>query len=104
MAFIDQATLAIDPTFQARCRVAALKAATNVAAEGWDSGTVSYSRYAMRRHLAPSILTQPSAHQETWAWAVAAQPAINAASTDADIEFTINSLWNHYAGVLEEPE
>lgn len=97
MAFTDQATLAKDTGFQDRVRVAIVTAATNVLGEA--KGEKSDQVYGKRQYLAYQILTNSGGHTERFSWAVAANPAVTAASNDGDIQFTVDSLIDDMAGV-----
>lgn len=100
MAFADVEELATNKAFQDRVLVAVIRAATNVGSEDYVDGT-DYDRYLRRANLSANVMNVPSAHRESWAWIVAAQPAITPQSSDSDIEWTVNSLWDGVAGVIE---
>lgn len=97
MAFADQATLAKDLAFQDRIRVAITTAASNVLGE--DKAAMSDQAYGKRQHLAYEVLHNSGGYTERFAWAVVANPAITAVSTDGDLEFTVSSLWDDLSGV-----
>lgn len=56
--------------------------------------------YATRVQWATQVLRDPAHYAARMAYGVAANPSIAVVSTDNDIEFTVNSIWNAYAGVL----
>ncbi|GII89629.1 hypothetical protein Ssi03_76190 [Sphaerisporangium siamense] len=97
MAYIDQANLAADATFQLRLKVAMATAATQIAGEA--KAQMSDAVYAKRQALAADVLRQPAKWVESFAWAVTSNAAITAASLDSDIQFTVNSMWSDIAGV-----
>lgn len=101
MAFTDRAALARDATFQDRVQVAYVKAAVNVGAEA-ASSQPSYDAYYRRAALSVQVLNNPSQFREPYTWAVIHNDAISDASSDSDIEWTVNSLWDAMAGVIEE--
>lgn len=101
MTFLDAAAVARDPDFQARVLVASLKAATNVSAENFTPGG-DYQAYLRRAALAADMFQRGELRTAAWAWAVASQPGITGLNaTDGDIEFTVNALWDHMAGVVD---
>lgn len=98
MAYIDQAALALNPQFRERVRIAIVAAARDI--QGEDKGSMSDERFAKRQSLAAGALEDGGASEvEAFSWAVAASPAITDASTDSDIQFTINSVWDDVAQI-----
>lgn len=95
MALIDQAQLASDGTFRARVQVALVAAALEVVGESADTP----SSFA-RQTLGLKVLTDPDTVTPRFAWAVVANPAITADSSDNDIAYTITTVWDDIAGVL----
>jgi hypothetical protein len=90
--------LAEHPTHIRRVTAAAIKAAVAVGAETYDG-----TQYRiMRRALATNVFTDAELWGERFAWPVAANPVITSGSTDGDIEFTVNSLWDAMAGAYQE--
>lgn len=99
MAFLDDYAVASDEDFQKRVNIAVVKAAANVAGEA--QGGMGDDKFRKRAALAYQTLnTPPSQYVFRWALAVVREGLINLASTDGDIEFTVNSLWDDFAGVL----
>lgn len=95
MTYAAQATLATDATFIARVTQAAISGAKDVMAEA-----ASATGHAKRTDFAVSVLRSPQVFGPLMAQGVAANVAITSASTDSDIQFTINSLWDAYSGVI----
>ena len=99
MAFTDQATLADDTTFRSKVRVALATAAVQVMGEA----KASYSdvEYGKRQALAYEVLRAAASgiYLEMFVWAVVQNAAITGASTDQDIQFTVNSVWDDLSGV-----
>jgi hypothetical protein len=96
MSLQDQAALATFPTFRDRVLIAAVQAARDVQAEE-PSG--DQRKDDLRSSLATNVLGDPEGYADRFAWATAANVAITFASTDSDIQFTVNSLWDAIAGV-----
>ena len=98
MAFADQAALAVNSAFRDKVRVAAVIAALQV--QGEDASTYSEQQYQKRQKLAGRVLANGGTGTlEQFAWAVAANAAIDSSSSDGDIQFTVNSVWDDLAGV-----
>jgi hypothetical protein len=93
--FADSAALAADPDFVARVTMAMVKSAGFVQAEDPNA-----ANHVNRCQLAVKALHDTETYGATFAHGVAVNPIITAASTDGDIEFCINSLWDAYAGVV----
>lgn len=95
MSFQEQVDLAESTSFVARVQMAMVKAALAVAAE--DAAT---EHHATRSQWATQVLRDPAHYAARMAYGVAANGAVTTDSTDSDIEFTVNSIWNAYAGVV----
>lgn len=99
MAYTDQATLADDPTFRSKVRVALATAAVQVMGE--DKAAYSDTHFGKRQSLAYDVLRSAASgmYLEAFVWATVANVAISSASSDSDIQFTINAAWDDLAGV-----
>jgi hypothetical protein len=97
MSFTEQAALAADTSFQNRVRVAMTVAAVDVMGEA--KGQMTDSVYNKRQSFAYQVLSSSAGYLERFTWGVVANVAITGASTDGDIQFTVNSLWNDLSGV-----
>lgn len=97
MTLLAQYQLSVDPTFVQRVTQAAILSATQVQAE--DPGT---SNHANRIAFALTMLRSAQNFGPLIAQGVASNPAITSASTDSDIEFTVNSLWDAYSGKVAQ--
>lgn len=97
MSFTDANTLALTPAFIERVRLAVVTAAINVAAE--DTATPGHAR---RAEYARYALGDSAHVAAQFAFGVASNPVITAASTDNDIQFTVNAIWNAFAGIILE--
>ena len=92
MSFKDQLGVAQNGDFIRRVQMAIIKSALAIQAE--DPATANH---AQRSALAYKVLHEPEAYAPKFAMGVATNPVITAASEDADIEFTVNSMWDAYA-------
>lgn len=95
MAFADQAQLARFSGFQDRVEVAMVTAATQVASEAASDNPQTDQ---LRKVLATNVLNNPDDYRTRFAWAVVSNPVITFESSDNDIQFTVNSVWNDLAG------
>ena len=98
MSFAEQINLAMTPAFIARVQAAMVKSAIAVSSE--DPETPAH---ATRVQWATQVLRDPAHYAARIAFGVAANPDITADSPDDAIEFTVNSVWNAYAGVVASP-
>lgn len=105
--FLSQIELTKDSELKKRIRMAAVTAAVLISGE--DPTGITPSRYAKRQALAHTVIT--TALQGSWGepsgeemhvmfvWAVCQNQAITHESSDSDIQFTVNSVWDDCAGV-----
>ncbi|NBD36738.1 MAG: hypothetical protein GVY30_12180 [Chloroflexi bacterium] len=97
MSFLDQVALAENQEFVRRVQMAMVKSAVAVVAE--DPAT---AHHATRAQWATQVLRDPEHYADRVAFGVVTNASITAESTDNDIEFTVNSQWNAYAGVVTQ--
>jgi hypothetical protein len=99
VAYTDQATLAQDATFRARVRVAIVTAAVAIGDEA--VGGHDTIQYGKRQQLASLTLLAAGGGNwlDVFSWATTQNAAITGSSTDADIQFTVNSIWDDIAGI-----
>lgn len=95
MSFQQQVELARTASFIERVQGAMVKSALAVSSE--DPATVAR---ATRVQWATQVLRDPAHYAQRMSFGVAANPVITADSPDDAIEFTLNSIWNAYAGVI----
>lgn len=94
MALADQNDLAIYPPFVRKVTAAMVSAAVNVGAEAYDG-----TQYKLtRRALVTKVLEDSPLWGSRFAYAVASNPVIAVDSSDNDIQFTVNSMWDAMAG------
>jgi hypothetical protein len=96
MSLLDQSQLARFDGFRDRVLVAAVQAAADVASEA-SSGDSRKDN--LRATLATNVLNDPEGHLDRFAWATARNVAITFQSSDSDIQYTVNSMWDGMAGV-----
>lgn len=91
--------LARTTSFVERVQAAMVKAAVAVGAEQEDASP----RGQLRRSLSVRVLEASDVWAPRFAWAVATNPSINHDSSAGDIEFTVNSMWDAFAGAAPVP-
>jgi hypothetical protein len=105
MTFVEQAQLAEDGEFQARVRQAAITAAVGVMAERPANTPQAIERHRLRAEFGRRLLNEPTSQQRALTMSVVSNPGIvGATATDADVQFTVNSMWDSWAGVILDPE
>jgi hypothetical protein len=101
MAFTDQAALAKNEEFILRVRVALCKACIAVASEAYGGqGQPSAAQHNLRTAYATQTLRDPDPAAIRYAWGVVTNAVVTAASPDDALEFTVNSMFDAYAGVV----
>lgn len=92
MTFLEQADLAVEPNFLRRIRQAAVSAAIAIQAE-LDTTPSHTDRIALARKVlsgTPDVIPR-------LALGVVTNASVTPTSSDADLQFTVNSQWNAYA-------
>jgi hypothetical protein len=97
MALLDQAQLAQSTDFNSKVQMAMYIAAQDITNEAVVAGYETY--HQKRLALAQVVQQAPGGLSSQFAWGVVANPVINVNSPDGDIQFTVNSLWDTFAGV-----
>src|SRR4051812_21145943 len=98
MALLDLDALANNEDFRKRVKVAMVNAAQNVSSEANDPLHMPY--HTKRSTHAHNILSGPENYVDSYAYGCAAPGVLNEASTDSDIQFTVNAIFDAQAGVM----
>ena len=93
MTLATQYALARSPDFMARVAIAMIQAAIAISNE-----SSAVNNHALRARHAARVLNEPEHFAPGFALGVASNPAITAESSDSDIQFTVNSNWDAFAG------
>ena len=96
MAYADDAALAADPAFQGRVRAALHNKCVTRGLGGWCDDT----QKAHDMGLLGQIIARPAVYAEAFAWAVTAHCGITVASTDAELDTAITSVWPAVSGYV----
>lgn len=100
MTLTEQYTLASDDAFIGKVMIAVAKAAIAVSGEACGgAGQPTNTAHVKRAAWALESLEAPRAMAEKMAVGVVADGTITAESSDSDIELTVNSIIDDYAGV-----
>lgn len=86
--------LAKHPGFVRRVAASIAKAAIAVGTEQPEDN----QRSMARRALSENVAGDPEGLARQFAWLVAANPVITAESPDADIDYTVSTVWDVRAG------
>ena len=99
-SFDSRRGLAADGEFLNKVRVAIVKVALDVMGETPDAGP-NIPKDDKRHALGEKVLVPggPASYLPLFAEACAALGTLSTASTDADVEFTVTSIWDDLAGV-----
>jgi hypothetical protein len=93
----DLDALAKDPEFQKKIKVAVVNAATNISSEAPTEGYQKY--HDKRSSYSQQILNAPANFVEPFAYSCASRQTLSMDSSDQDIQFTVNSVFDAMAGV-----
>lgn len=94
--FAADKTLAEDVVFLGKVEVAMVKAALAISGE---TPTANPTVDLERHKLASNVIISRANLIGVFAFACVANGALTTSSTDADVEFTVNSVWNDVAGL-----
>lgn len=95
MAYIDSYNLSQNSIFQGKVAIAIATASSQIYGES-TSGDNDLDQ--KRAALSFAVLRDPVAWKNIFSVAVCTNPVITDSSSDSDIQFTVNSLWNDIAG------
>ena len=100
MTLTEQYALASDDAFIGKVMICVAKAAIAISGEACGgAGQPTNAAHAKRAVWALEALAAPRTMAEKMAVGVAANGTITGASSDSDIEWTVNSIIDDYAGV-----
>ncbi len=104
MSFQTAIDLANTPAFKEKVQIAICEAAISVQAEDETglsipagSTLTEQQLHDKRSEFAYAVLRNPSGYADLFKYGVVTSVSISGASSDADILFTVNSMWNAYA-------
>lgn len=100
MGFLETADLAAATSFRMRLMACIVKVAGTVQDE--DQSNMAGPHGSKRLDLASSVMLDPAAKAPAFIWPVLSNQTIAAAGLDAadgDLEYQVNQVWDHVAGV-----
>jgi len=102
MAFSDSYILANNPIFKEKVIVAIAKVAIQVGGEVVEvvGGVPRLIKHEKRARLSVKVLGDPNLMLMPFSYAIVSGGILTAASSDADIEFTVISVFDDIAGVI----
>jgi hypothetical protein len=100
MALEDNYDLPRIPSFQRKIEVAMMSTARNVTNESINSNYLTY--HNKRSELAKSILNGPQNYVEPFAKNAAAVGTLSYTSSDGDIQYVVNQIFDSIAGVRND--
>jgi len=104
MTFLEQSELAENGEFQARVRQAAITAAVAIMAAQPANTPQAIEAHAKRVEWARRFLNDPTSYQRAVAMSVTSNPGLSgAAAPEPDIQYTVNTMLDAWAGVTLPP-
>jgi len=98
MTFSDNAALAADSAFRIKVLNSIYRAALNVVGEA--QAAMSADEHTKRQEFGVLVLNDVTAYERQFVEACAYLGTLTTASTDADVEFTVGSVWSDMAGFI----
>jgi hypothetical protein len=102
MSLQQQADVSADPLFQGRVKMSSYRAANAIAGEDWQALGYSQAKANKRHQLAVTVLSGSKGAIQSFYDSVAAQigdVADQSTLTDAQIDTSVDSVWDDIAGV-----
>lgn len=103
MDFLEQVVRAEDGNFQMQVRQAAVSRAIQVMALASDNTPEAIEEHRKRAALAREVLLDSNRMARAFAPAVASNPGLGETYTDSDLQYTLNTYWDAFAGITLAP-
>lgn len=104
MDFLEQVARAENGEFQMQVRQAAVFRAIEVMAMTPDNTPEAIEVHRKRAALAREILLDSNRLARAFAPAIASNPGLGDPFTDGDLQYTLNTYWDAFAGIVKAPE
>jgi hypothetical protein len=105
MTYLEQAQLAENGEFQSRVRQAAITAAVAIMAMRPMNTPQKIEAHSKRAEYAKRLLNDPTGFQRALTMSVLSSPTVTGlATSDSDIQVTVNAMWDAWAGVVNSPQ
>ena len=103
MTFLEQVTRAENGEFQMQVRQAAVTRAIEVMALVPDNTPEDIDIQRKRAALAREVLLDSNRMARAFSPAVASNPGLADPFTDSDLQYTLNTYWDAFAGIIQPP-
>lgn len=103
MTFLEQAARAESGDFQMQVRQAAVTRAIEIMDTAPDNTPEAIEVHRKRAALAREVLLDGNRMARAFSPAVSANPGLTETFTDSDLQFTLNSYWDAFAGIAKAP-
>lgn len=103
MTFLDQVARAENGEFQMQVRQAAVTRAIEIMALVPDNRPEDIEIQRKRAALAREVLLDSNRLARAFAPAVASNPGLGEVFTDSDLQYTLNTYWDAFAGIVKAP-
>ncbi len=103
MTFLEQAARAESGDFQMQVRQAAVTRAIDIMDTAPDNKPEAIDAHKKRTALAREVLIDGNRMARAFSPAVSANPGLLEIFTDSDLQFTLNSYWDAFAGITKAP-
>ena len=103
MTFLEQAARAESGDFQMQVRQAAVTRAIEIMDTAPDNRPEDIEAHRRRAALAREVLLDGNRMARAFSPAVSANPGLVEAFTDSDLQYTLNSYWDAFAGITKAP-
>lgn len=103
MTFLEQVARAEDGEFQMQVRQAAVTRAIEIMALAPTNTPEDIEIHRKRAALAREVLLDSNRMARAFAPAVASNPGLAEVFTDSDLQYTLNTYWDAFAGITLPP-
>lgn len=103
MTFLEQVTRAENGEFQMQVRQAAVTRAIEIMDIAPDNTPEDIELQRKRALLAREVLLDANRMARAFAPAVASNPGLGETFTDGDLQYTLNTYWDAFAGIVKPP-
>jgi predicted RecB family nuclease len=103
MTFLEQVTRAENGEFQMQVRQAAVTRAIQIMDLAPTNTPEDIEAHRKRTALAREVLLNANQLARAFAPAVASNPGLAETYTDGDLQYTLNTYWDAFAGIVKPP-
>ena len=103
MTFLEQAARAESGDFQMQVRQAAVTRAVEIMGLAPENRPEDIEAHRKRAALAREVLLDGNRMARAFSPAVSANPGLTDEFTDSDLQYTLNTYWDAFAGITKDP-